>query len=172
MSQETRDAILALLQRQGIAYGAVFVPQSASRNSGAKDHTLNWRVSFSNRDGRSFALDYQQGIGHIPGYKQPRTVYDVEQLGQPWETGKYKAHPTFGGGRNLPAPSPADVLYSIVLDNPHEASFEDWAADFGYDTDSRKAEATYRACIEQSRMALRVLGRELLDEAAKLLEGY
>jgi hypothetical protein len=27
------------------------------------------------------------------------------------------------------------------------ASFEEWAADLGYDTDSRKAETVYRACV-------------------------
>jgi hypothetical protein len=38
--------------------------------------------------------------------------------------------------------------------------FEDWAADYGYDADSRKAEATYRAVVAQTKQ-LRAL---LLDK--------
>jgi hypothetical protein len=44
-------------------------------------------------------------------------------------------------------PRPADVLSSLLLDvTSADQSFEDWASDFGYDDDSRKAEATYNAC--------------------------
>ena len=47
-------------------------------------------------------------------------------------------------------PELADVISSLVsdadvLDYP---TFEDWASNYGMDTDSRKAEATYRACLE------------------------
>ncbi len=46
-------------------------------------------------------------------------------------------------------------------------SFEDWAGNLGYDTDSRKAEATYNACMEEGRNLLGFLG---LDLAKILLE--
>ncbi len=36
--------------------------------------------------------------------------------------------------------------------------FEDWARDLGYDTDSREAEAIYRACIAQTKDARALLG--------------
>lgn len=43
-------------------------------------------------------------------------------------------------------PSAADVLGSLVLDATCDVStFEDFCSEFGYDTDSRKAEATYKA---------------------------
>jgi len=37
-------------------------------------------------------------------------------------------------------------------------SFDDFCSDFGYDTDSRKAEKTYRACERAWEKAKRILG--------------
>lgn len=164
----TRIQIDSVLGHNAVECASIFIPQSMSRNSDAKEHTLNWRVSFR-RNGQILTVDYQQGIGHVPGYKVPRTLYDEKQLGKPWETGKFGGP---YGRRDLPKPHPADVLYSIVMDDPHEEAFENWAGNFGYSTDSRKAEAIYRACIEQTRSAERVLGRKLLDEIAALLQDY
>ena len=48
------------------------------------------------------------------------------------------------------APLPFTVLSSIDLDDTRGASFEDWCADLGYDTDSRKALAAYLQCQEQT----------------------
>lgn len=47
-------------------------------------------------------------------------------------------------------PLPFDVLSSIRLDNPHGLSFENWCAEYDYDTDSRKVYKTYEACCEQT----------------------
>lgn len=44
-------------------------------------------------------------------------------------------------------PNPRDVLESLFLDAAgydNARGFEDWANDYGYDSDSRKAEALYR----------------------------
>ena len=47
-------------------------------------------------------------------------------------------------------PDPLSVVYSLVMDAGvlDHASFESWASDYGYETDSRSAEKTYRACLE------------------------
>ena len=50
-------------------------------------------------------------------------------------------------------PTAADVLSCLASDASsidNASSFEDWAADFGYDTDSRKAERTFKACERQA----------------------
>lgn len=47
-------------------------------------------------------------------------------------------------------PLPFSVLSSVYLDDTRGASFEDWCADLGYDTDSRKALAAYLQCQEQT----------------------
>jgi hypothetical protein len=162
-------AVAALLAQHKVAMSAVFVPQAMSRNSGEKTHTLNWRVSFTRAD-VSFALDYQQGIGHVPRYMEPRTLFDQECLGKPWETGKY-GHSL--NVKRLPAPTAADVLSCVILDSEAiEQSFEDWASDFGYDTDSRKAERIYHECVAQARDAQRVLGASLIAQLRELFADY
>lgn len=48
-------------------------------------------------------------------------------------------------------PDVAEVL-GRVADEYHgakDASFEEWAGNFGYDADSRKAESIWRACLDQ-----------------------
>jgi hypothetical protein len=47
-----------------------------------------------------------------------------------------------------------DVMNSLLSDDAQNESFEEWCSSLGYDTDSRKAESTWRACMETG-MALR-----------------
>jgi hypothetical protein len=179
MSTETdnmRDLVAAVLAREGIEYKAAFVPQSLSRHSGEKDRTLNWRCTFSKKspvDGQYFpngtmAIDYSQGIGHIPvmllGYNPPRagTVGRDDIVQRITET-----------GIGLPKPAVADIVYCLVVDSTDDhGSFEEWASDYGYDTDSRKAEETYNACRKQTRDAVRVFGARVLAELATILRDY
>ena len=54
-------------------------------------------------------------------------------------------------GINHGEPTASDVLDSLTGDaHTAESVFEDWAADLGYDVDSRKAALTYRAVIRQT----------------------
>lgn len=177
---KARELIAQLLARHAVTMGAVFVPQSMSRHSTEKTHTLNWRVSFTGARG-AFALDYSQGIGHVPHWHEPRTLYEESHAGKPWETGRY--HPIQKRGaynsdysmlaRALPAPDAADMLYCITLDaSAADYSFDDWCAECGYDNDSRKAEHIYQQCRRQSQDARRILGAELLKDAADILQDY
>jgi hypothetical protein len=65
-------------------------------------------------------------------------------------------------------PKTADVLGCLVSDaNGYIGGrdFEDWCQEYGYDTDSRKAERTWNAVQKQTRQLERLLGPELLEEA-------
>lgn len=66
-----------------------------------------------------------------------------------------------GDGHGGKAPTAYDVLYCLVSDacGYEEAhGFEDWCNEYGYDTDSRTAEAAYRAIGKQIRSLHRLLG--------------
>lgn len=67
-----------------------------------------------------------------------------------------------------------NALYCIVSDAISGLdSFEDFCGNLGYDTDSREAHKTWKACQSSSTKALRVLGvsrSELYDFANKLGE--
>lgn len=61
-------------------------------------------------------------------------------------------------------PSAMDILYCIMSDDPHNASFECWCDDLGYDPDSRKAERIYLACVQQTMMFKRNFPHIELDD--------
>lgn len=51
-----------------------------------------------------------------------------------------------------------DVVETLELDNPQGSSFEDWAAEFGYDPDSRRVERTFRTVVQQAKRFDRLRG--------------
>lgn len=69
-----------------------------------------------------------------------------------------------GFGHHGKAPSASEVLACLVMDAApfsHGISFEDWADEYGYDTDSRKAERIYKYCDEAADKLQAFLGRDL-----------
>lgn len=67
--------------------------------------------------------------------------------------------------RDAVKPSAYDVL--ACLDILYGDTFEDFCYSFGYDTDSIRAEKTYRAVLEQDRMLRKLFSSEELE---KLME--
>ncbi len=70
-------------------------------------------------------------------------------------------------------PEPQDLLNNLKLDAQcGEYSFDDFCANLGYDEDSRKAEASWRACQESGRKLRNLLGpkafAELLENTESL----
>lgn len=64
------------------------------------------------------------------------------------------------------APKLEDVAHSLLSEGSayfDAQRFEDWAADLGYDPDSRKAEATFKACDEIGRALSRAFTPEQLE---------
>ena len=63
------------------------------------------------------------------------------------------------GSAHTKEPTAADALSSIILDaNCGEQTFEDFCSEFGYDSDSRKAEKTWKACAKTAPKVRRLLG--------------
>ncbi len=66
----------------------------------------------------------------------------------------------------------ADVVSSLFLDSQATGvSFEDWCSDFGYDTDSRRAEATFKAC-QRSADKLYKLLRDDIETFAAIVQDH
>jgi hypothetical protein len=65
------------------------------------------------------------------------------------------------------APKRRDLLSCLALDaTSGDQSFEDFCSDFGYDTDSRKAYATWEACRESGEKLRDVFGTAFEDFCA------
>ncbi len=159
----------------GISITAEFVPFSRSRNAAEKDKSLNWKIYLVRAGFRgTFTADYMQGIGHVPGYKfstyasvnMARGVYAA------CETGRVKKNPDADYSPLAPLPSPrlSDVLSCLLMDAEaiNAGTFENWAADLGYDLDSRKAEAIYNECVAQGLKLRAMLGDAVIDELREL----
>jgi hypothetical protein len=67
-------------------------------------------------------------------------------------------------------PLPVDVIQSLLMDATGE-SFEEWCGNLGYDTDSRKALATWEACRESDRVCRGIFGAAF-DEACDIAREF
>lgn len=105
------------------------------------------------------------------------------ETGKEMRLGKWGQNPAFEtiGGRpgssaknRAIEPNPVDVLYSLTMDSDvlDSGGFEEWAANFGYDTDSRKAESIYHACLEIALAMRAALGAEGMEQLQTAFEDY
>lgn len=70
-------------------------------------------------------------------------------------------------------PDNAGILYGLALDSSAlEYSFEDWCSEYGYDSDSRKAHATYEACIDNARKMLKCFSKQSIQNIQEILQDY
>lgn len=178
------DALDALLTQHDITVTSVFVPWSKSRNNKEKDRSLNWVITITKAGRHVITTDYMAGIGHCPSYKQnpPKTYQEhrnyVERIEAETEQG-YATKKPLGWqpavvvDRKKPiVPSTANVIYCFTADASvlDAGGFEDWARDYGYDTDSRKAEKLYRDCLEIALKLRAGLGDELITQLREVAD--
>lgn len=74
---------------------------------------------------------------------------------------------SMGYGHNGKAPNAADVLDCLSSDAAsieNSPDFESWASDFGYETDSRKAERAFKACEHQAKRLQNFLGEDAYQQ--------
>lgn len=180
------DDVIASL---GLTVESMFVPFSQSRNAkpgpdGKLWQSLNWRVTLK-RNGRDvMTADYAQGAAHCPSYgkpvpaafNRPKRMWPDLAIAQEIETGCAVDVHTWGwrDGANIEGPKTADVLSSLISDASamDHADFESWAAEYGYDTDSRSAENTYRACLETGLKLRAAIGDEGFRQLQEVLQDY
>lgn len=127
-------------------------------------HHFGWNVVLG-YDGRHMRLDkpYCCGVGHsekvsdrkgmLNAKRAGRLLYGAEALGLRGAT----------DDRWVPVPpQAADVLHSLLLDaSAMDATFEEWANEYGYSADSMKAKETYELCRTYGLRVRRLLGDQL-----------
>ena len=182
---EAKAALQGLMREHGITVASVFVPLSRVAPERRKDWgdalSLNWQCTIKRGERVILTTDYTQGIGHAPSdsmrfpdswlpiekRRAKRTAHEHEA-----ETGRIASYGSHHSGvlRSnglIPPPDPADVFYSLLMDCDvlESGGFENWAADLGYDTDSRKAERTFAACVDIAVKLMGALGADVLRAA-------
>jgi hypothetical protein len=178
--------ILKVLEDKQIAVESTFVPWSRSRNydesKPISGRSLNWKVRLVYKGKTIIETDYSAGIAHCPSYKASvafRMSTDMKnRIHDEIEKGFAQRGPEGQQGwsdKKRPiVPETCDVVHSLLMDADaiDHGGFEEWASNFGYDTDSRKAEATYRACLEIGLKLRNGLGDELVSELREVFQDY
>lgn len=173
----------AAVDKHGISIKAEFVPFSKSRHA-ANDpgnrpynRSLNWKVTLV-KDGRDIiTTDYSAGCGHCPSYKQNArwTLVYTQLIVFETENGLAAKAAPWGIAKGKPIlPETLSVVHSLMLDSDvlNYGTFEQWAADFGYDEDSRKAESIYRECLEIALKVRNGIGETAMRELQEVARDY
>lgn len=164
--ETTKDDLVRFMNEHSIIIKCEFVPFSRSRNAGEKHRSLNYIVTVSVKGKDVLVSPYSMGAAFIPGIKgMGPTVERQEMEEYATETGR--------ASKSNPVkiwPDEIDVLACLAHDAGaiDYANFEDWAEWNGYDTDSRKAEAAYRSCLETALALRAALGDANLTRLREL----
>ena len=192
MKTDTQKTLPQLIESLGVTVESTY--QGVQREPGDKKTGEPGWLHFAfrvtvKRAGRSAALEtpYRMGVGHVklpaaPSSEMSWAVGDrakAENILDTLRRGK-RIKPEYereeraiydaAARKQGLAPKPADVLHSLLADGEaffDGLTFEYWCANLGYDTDSRKAEAMYRACDDTGRRLARMFSP---DELAQLRE--
>lgn len=187
-SATRKAAIVATLERMKLTVESVFVPFSRSRNKAEKSPNLNWIVTIKRDGSEVLKTEYSAGIAHCPSYdrKVPATWDRPTRMWQPlacaFECESGFANAQFVTWRNgfhsdkkAPIlPDHVDVIYSLIMDSSclNCGGFENWASDFGYDSDSRKAESIYKSCLEIALKLRAAIGESGMSELETAFQDY
>lgn len=175
-TQIARDIAAAIVMELGLTVESEFIPFSQSRNKDQTYQSLNWLVTLKRNGSDILTTHYSAGAAHCPAYKDPTlgrqdSVDRYKAIKQQCETGR-------DGKPGRPGvwikPDSLDVIYSLVSDSGVLTcgSFEEWAADYGYDSDSRKAEAIYRACLDIGLKLQASLGASNIERLREAFQDY
>ena len=174
MSDSIHAAVSAILESAEVTFSAIYRGERKGALGGT--HSMDkWDCAFTLRDGRAAheEFEYFTGLGHRKPHasemakNSARSLAKVSKRMLAWEQ-HYKQWPD-----QPQAPHAADVLHCLILDSSAaEQTFANWCAEFGYDTDSRKAIATYEACQQGADKLRRVFSRDVLAQLAEALQDY
>jgi hypothetical protein len=169
--------IIALIDALGVDLSYSFIPFSESRNKDSRHKSLNWVVTLTRHGDSVFSTEYSAGIYHCPSFKPGKlSVYDLEAIEIECERGRNAMN---YAGRMVPSmalivPKLLDVMYSLVMDyNVLDYNcFEDWADDYGYDSDSRNGESIYRAAVANSLKMRNSIGDSNMQDLIDAFEDH
>lgn len=131
-------------------------------------------------------MPYSLGVGHVTsGKSHTLKLSDAEEtMLQTWKAHPYTKFQQTQLQANLATklardqkvkPQLVDVLYSLLSDGSahfHSLSFEEWAGDCGYSSDSIKAKEIYDKCVEIGRTLKSRLPDETLEKVQELLANF
>jgi len=184
----TTETMAEFVARLGITMESKPQPNNpnADADTWSKDAS-HWLCLLSREGAPIMPVPFSQGAAHRRWKKHPDTWScrhargavdaDFKRLGYKAGASAMHVRPQIQVDKWILAectePTPPDaatVLDCLASDSSsydNARNFDDWCSEFGYDSDSRKAERTYRICGEQAKALRHFLGN---DEYRHLLE--
>lgn len=144
-------------------------------------HGYKYAVTLSNARG-SYTFPFWDSIANAEKMDALKLIKDA-RYGDHRSPEYYRAHDLLKKelGKRVPmfmkqeqfdeyAKKLAPTAYSVLacLDQLYSDSFEDFCAEYGYDTDSRTAERTYNEMLEQDRQLRRLFTLDELEQLAEI----
>lgn len=172
-----------------ISMDCVNIPERKDTD-GFKD-SIHWAIKLT-AGSYTTETEYSEGIGHFVNTRhhlynkiimenpladfkagKPLKIHVSAPGGisqKEWESFWIKDRFNFAKGKATP-PKLEDILYALTMDSDAiNYSFDEWCSNYGYDTDSRKALATWHKCTDTYRK-LRALGFTL-EELQEYFRDY
>ena len=178
MNSGINDKIGVAIAKHGLTVESEFVPYSRSRKAKEKWLSLNWKVTLKQNGRKILTTDYSAGYAHAPSYNKRdyNTVDGRRLVERECETGKAHRIGALGlmpKNNDSIKPESRDVIYSLITDSDviNYGSFEEWARDFGYNSDSRKDEKIYQQCLGIA-LKLNQIGAEALADLQEAFQDY
>lgn len=177
-ADEARELVAQILASKGIKFECVSLGERIDPwDNGDRRHKMDaWNVTMSREfNGQRIMqhFDFFTGDGLRKRPKNPVTGKErrnpfnarTQRLDhQHWER-RYPARPV--------APHPADALQCLLLDSSaSEQTFASWCDELGYDSDSRKAYATYEACQQSADKLAKLFDHEARAQLRDALQDY
>jgi hypothetical protein len=177
-TQDTTETLAETAARYGITI-ETSAPRGEVEPAQSKDSKPWPRIAYDvtiKRNGRNvWSGPFKLGVGHVKGMPGKHfTLADQERLDPVGfhsrsaydETAQARVAANLAKAQKV-TPKLDDVLYSLLSDGSayfDAQTFEDWCSDYGYDTDSRKAETIWKACDEIGRNLARAFTAQELEE--------
>src|SRR5688572_28333581 len=181
---KTESIIAEQLTALGFALAIVSGPKGEVRDNDWPCIAYSVRLEYKGRN--VIETDYRLGVGHVKvptrwedqpeGLTRDETYAFNTLRNKPSAQLKDKAlHASFAAKlakAQKVVPQLTDVMHSLMMDGESffdATTFEDWCANMGYDADSRKAEAIYKACDDIGRKLARGIPSEVLAQVREIV---
>ena len=172
IKNDTENKVDDYLSNLGVTYSVFPAGAGLKRDGWECD---GWRVVLGKADNIE-SFDYFTGTGHRVIFKLEQYEIERKALASCVNKRSIMAENIRANMADCVkpfAPFAAGVLSALINDGQASyQSFNEWCAEYGYDSDSMKAFRTYQACCETGEKIRRIFTRQQISELAELLADY
>ncbi len=123
-------------------------------------------LDFLEKTGTTLKIEFKRNGKHFDDDKDNRDIYSVTLSRGPRKFTFDFGQSINNSGKNRVKPTAYDILTCLTKYDP--GTFENFCSEFGYDTDSRKAEKTYKAVVNEYQNIAMLFTDEELEELQEI----